>query len=364
MIIRCCRSYRRRRYSFRDLGWSGVIAMRWLLLSAVVVLSSIALSCARAQQTPPPEPPKDETAAAANEAPDPVRQALQAYVDAFNSHDPAAVAALWTEKGVHVNKETGERTSGRDALTKDFTELFASSPAIALSGEAEEVRMIGGDAAVVDGVTTIVAPDQEPTSSAFTAVMVKQGDKWLIDAVHESDVPTPETAREALAPLEWMVGSWQDETDGAAITTKVRWSASESFLVRSYSMARDGQPEFEGTQVIGWDPAAKQVRSWAFNSDGSFGEGVWSENGADWLIRSVYTLPDGRSASATQVLTPVDADTATVQMIAKEVDGAPEPSTDPVTMKRIADVEATAAAPTDANAAQASAATETAGVTP
>ena len=31
------------------------------------------------------------------------------------------------------------------------------------------------------------------------------------------------------------------------------------------------------TQRIGWDPAAKQIRSWEFDSEGGFGEGTWGE---------------------------------------------------------------------------------------
>jgi uncharacterized protein (TIGR02246 family) len=284
-----------------------------------------------------------QTAPIAADPTEPIKQALAAYVDAFNKHDAAAVASHWTEQGVHVNKETGARTRGREALAKDFAALFAESPAIVLSGSADEIRLVGADAAMIDGVSTVVVPNEEPVQSAFSAILVKQGDKWLIDAVHESDLPVPESAQAVLQPLAWMVGSWQDETDGAAVTTRTRWAAGESFLVRSYNVAREGIEPFEGTQVIGWDPVAEQIRSWTFSSDGSFGEGFWSKNGGDWMVRTVQTLPDGRIASGTQVITRVDDDTASVQMIAKEIDGAPEPSADPVTMKRIADLDSTAA---------------------
>jgi hypothetical protein len=36
-----------------------------------------------------------------------------------------------------------------------------------------------------------------------------------------------------------------------------------------------------GTQWIGWDPAAKQIRSWSFEADGGYGESVWTKQGAD-----------------------------------------------------------------------------------
>jgi uncharacterized protein (TIGR02246 family) len=304
---------------------------------------------AQASPTPPATatpaaPPTDDTVA--------VQQAMAAYVEAFNRHDAEGLVSLWTPNGTYVNKETGERSSGRDALAKDFAEVFAATPEILLSGGADEVRVIGGDTAIVDGVTTVVSPNAEPAVSAYTAIFVKQDGKWLLDTVHESDLPTPETPRQALKPLEWMVGAWQDESDTATVSSVMRWSPSQAFLIRSYDVIREDEEPFQGTQIIGWDPAVKQIRSWAFNSDGSFSEGSWSQNGAEWIVRKSETMADGRLASGTQVITQIDPDTITVQTIAKEIDGAPEPTADPVTMKRVAEtadaVPATAAPATGA----------------
>jgi hypothetical protein len=81
-----------------------------------------------------------------------------------------------------------------------------------------------------------------------------------------------------------------------------------------------------------------------------------------WLVRTTQTLPDGGAASATQVITMVDADTATVQTVGKEVNGAPEPASEPVTMIRAAEPEAsppTAGTPAGGAAAGSAAATAT-----
>lgn len=286
-------------------------------------------SPARPATTTPAAPPANDTVA--------VQQALAAYVEAFNRHDAETLVSLWTPTGTYVNKETGERSSGREALAKDFAKVFAATPEILLSGGADEARVIGGDTAIVDGVTTVVSPNAEPALSAYTAIFVKQDGKWLLDTVHESDLPTPETPRQALKPLEWMVGSWQDESDAATVSSVMRWSPSQAFLIRSYDVIREDEEPFQGTQIIGWDPAVKQIRSWAFNSDGSFSEGSWSQNGAEWIVRKSETMADGKLASGTQVITQIDPDTITVQTIAKEIDGAPEPTADPVTMKRVAE---------------------------
>jgi uncharacterized protein (TIGR02246 family) len=302
------------------------------------------------------------TAAPAEEA-NGVEFALKRYIVTFNSHDAAKLAELWTENAVYVDKATGLRTEGRAALTADFAKLFAASPGVVLSGDVEGIREIGADAAMVDGVSRTMTPDSEPSVSAFTAVFVKRDGKWLIDSVHETTLPMPETPRQALEPLAWMVGHWQDAGGGDLVDTNVRWAPGNAFLIRSYTAQREGEElPFAGTQVIGWDPRSKQIRSWTFSSDGSFGDGAWSKNGNEWLVRTTQTLPDGGAASATQVITMVDADTATVQTVGKEVNGAPEPASEPVTMIRAAEPEAsppTAGTPAGGAAAGSAAATAT-----
>lgn len=53
---------------------------------------------------------------------DAVREAMRTtYVDAFNTNDAAAVAALWSENAVYVDRETEERLEGREALQEILT---------------------------------------------------------------------------------------------------------------------------------------------------------------------------------------------------------------------------------------------------
>ena len=75
-----------------------------------------------------------------------------------------------------------------------------------------------------------------------------------------------------------------------------------------------------GTEVIGWDPRTSRIRSWVFDSDGGFGENVWVHDGNRWLIKYSGTLADGSEASATHILTNVDAATATLQSKDRVVD--------------------------------------------
>lgn len=265
-----------------------------------------------------------------------IRSRLNAYLDAFNSNEAATVAGFWAEDAVSLNEETGERTIGRDALRADFHDFFAQTPGAKLTGQVEHVRLVRPDVAIAEGEVTLFAPDAEPTASAFTAVLVKEGDAWLIESSQERELPSPETSSDALEQLAWLVGEWQDETDGVEISTAVRWSPNRAFLIRSYHAMYDDGAEFQGTQIIGWDPRGKQFRTWSFNSDGSFGEGVASSSGDAWQVKITQTQSDGTLATATQVITRLDADTLTVEKIGQTLDGVPMPASEPVTVVRTA----------------------------
>ncbi len=264
----------------------------------------------------------------------PIREALQGYVASFNEHDAAAVAAHWVEDAVYVDRETGTTIEGRDAIEAEFATIFDSNPEVQLVGEVTDISFVTDDVAIANGTATVYAPDADPSLATFSATFVKDGAVWLLHTVHESDAAVPETAYDALQPLAWMVGTWVDESDAVRVETKVSWAPGGSFLIRSFSVEAADETVKEGTQVIGWDPRAREIRSWAFDSDGSFGDGVWTQSSGKWLVQSTQTLADGAAASGTYVITQVDENTMTVQLIGHEVEGEPQPTSEAVTIVR------------------------------
>lgn len=266
-----------------------------------------------------------------------IRKFVSSYVDAFNKQDLAAVAAMWAEGGAHVDRQTGDRTEGRAAIRADLAEVFKSKTKTRLAGTVDRVRFIKPDVASIEGTSTTSVPDEEPSVSQFSAILVKHGENWQIDSIEEMPVPQPATAHDALRELGWLEGNWVDDSKDSPVVSTFRWSANGSFLIRSFS-TKDGDEVTQlGTQIIGWDPRSRQIRSWTFNTDGSFGDGVWSHNGEDWLIKSSQTLADGRAASGTYVITPVDENTLAMRLVGHEVEGEPIPSSDPVSIVRVPD---------------------------
>ena len=147
--------------------------------------------------------------------------------------------------------------------------------------------------------------------------------------------------RKTIEPAFWLVGEWSDVSDDAEVSASVRWSKNRTFLVNSFKVSVKDQDDLEGTQVIGWDAAARQIRSWVFDSDGGFVEGIWSRRGPQWFVRANAVLPDGRRASATNIYTPIDANSFTLKSIGRKLDGQFQPNVEEIkVVKKSAHAEA------------------------
>ncbi len=263
-----------------------------------------------------------------------VREAIRAYVTAFNAQDLAALEKLWSEKAIYVDEQTGQRTEGRGPIVQDIKTAFENSTALNLAGSIETVRMVKEDVALVDG-EAMLSDGSEPIVNRFSAVLLKQNGGWVIDSMQERAVALPASAADALAELEWLVGQWQDESSESPVRAIVKSAVGGSFLVRTFeATGAEGSP-LQSTQIIGWDPRAQHFRSWTFDADGSFGDGVWSKSDDQWLIKSTQTLSDGRAASGTYVMTVQDVDSFSVQLIGREIEGEPQPASPAVSVKRV-----------------------------
>ena len=139
-------------------------------------------------------------------------------------------------------------------------------------------------------------------SRLYTVLYVKRDGRWLISSVREEPDPLVRP-HDRLKDLEWMVGEWVDEGPDSVVRVNCRWSEDENFLIRSFTVKRQGKPVMTVTQRIGWDPLARQFRSWEFDSEGGFGEGKWSRDGDRWVVKHTGVRPEGTTASATNIMT-------------------------------------------------------------
>ena len=298
--------------------------MRTVLLTVVVAVIQFGWTASL---------PADDAVASDETA---VRACGAAFLTAYNAGDAAALAGLWTPEAVYVDPATGEATVGRDAIEAQFADAFADQSGAKLTVDVDSIEFVSPNVAIERGAAHVLRPSAEPYDSQFTAVLVKRDGKWLLDRVSETEPAQPPPSNyEHLKDLEWMIGSWVDNADaGITIQTDCAWTKNKNFMTRSFAVAAGDEVDMAGMQIVGWDPATKQIRSWVFDSDGGFGEGRWTRKGNEWYIETTGTLPDGGRSSAVNIITAVDANSFTWQSVSREVDGQLQPNIDEVLIVR------------------------------
>jgi uncharacterized protein (TIGR02246 family) len=259
----------------------------------------------------------------------------EAFLEAFHKGDAKALAAFWTNDGDYT-EVTGRHLKGRTEIEKAFTGFFAENKGLKLRIDSESLRFVTPDVAIEEGMTAVIPPDGGPPSRArYNIVHVKKDGQWQLANVTDTRF-TPPTQYKHLRELEWLIGEWAAANDkGPAPRVAYSWAKDQNFIHSSYAATFKSIAIGGGNQVIGYDPAAKQIRSWTFELNGGFGEGIWSRDGKKWTIKSTATTTDGAKLTLTQVFTHVDTDTFTWQMKDLTVGGKAHPDAPEVTMKRV-----------------------------
>ena len=154
----------------------------------VATLVALAIPSPIATQAPSPETP--------------VRQAVQAFYAAFNSHQFDRGAEFTTDDWNHVNP-LGGWTRGRAAVLKELKEVHSTFlKGVSDTIEQMDVRFATPDVAVAtvtSRVGTFTTPDgakHENEHQIRTFVVVKRGARWLILQDHNTIVmPQPPAGR-------------------------------------------------------------------------------------------------------------------------------------------------------------------------
>lgn len=142
------------------------------------------------------------------------------------------------------------------------------------------------------------------------------------------------TTDQHLKDLEWIIGAWIDEDPDVEINSIYRWNETKNFIVGDFSLSSAGKLELQGTQIIAWDHFKQKIRSWMFDSDGTFGEATWYKKGKSWVVENSQTLNDGSQASAINIYTPIDSNRYTWESEGREVGGILLPNIDPIIVKK------------------------------
>jgi uncharacterized protein (TIGR02246 family) len=238
-----------------------------------------------------------------------VRDAIAAYVAAYNKKDAAKLAEFFTADGTLIDSDN-VATRGREAIAQDFSEAFGEQSTYTLEANVDRIRLITPEVAQAEGLGRLVSPKEATIAKQFVALLARQGDAWKIAEIRDYPAPADSiTPYERMKELDWMVGDWVDENDDVQVTSSVKWGQGKAYLLRDYTVQIKGEPGSSGLMIIAWDPLTDQIKSWIFNADGGRGEGSWTRAADNqWVVKAHGSTGDGRPTSATQVITLVNKD--------------------------------------------------------
>ena len=263
-----------------------------------------------------------------------IQAAVQSYVTAYLARDAEQLAAHWSPDGVYTSRTDGSQFVGREAILEEFKRTLAGENVPKLAVTTESIDFISPNVALERGTATVTQGDEDPFRSTYTAVYVKHDGQWLLDRVTEDEIVVTYSNRDRLAELDWLIGEWVDIVDGLTIELDCRWTRNQNFISRTYKVFGDGDVQSSGLQIIGWDPAAQQIRSWLFDSDGGYVSGIWSKRDTKWVVQSTATLPDGATGSFTSVFRPLEDGSYGWQKINRVLDGQLLPNIEETIVQR------------------------------
>ncbi|HEX3598663.1 MAG TPA: SgcJ/EcaC family oxidoreductase [Lacipirellulaceae bacterium] len=273
-------------------------------------------------------------AAPSTSAEDAIRRSAQEFVEAYDHGNAEAVAAEWAPDGDYI---IGQQTiKGREAIAKLYTEFFRANPGSKMTVKIDSIRVLAPTVAIEQGTASVEgSANGPPSASAYSAVHVKQGDKWLMASVREEEVPSI-SANTDLSDLAWLIGQWAADGDAGKADINFEWMANKHFLRGEVSVKakKEGAPA-GGVQIIGKNPQTGRIVSWFFSADGGHGYGEWFKDGTRWMINTQGMSADGAPTTATNVVYRADDNVMSWQSINRAIGEMKLPDQREVVIERV-----------------------------
>lgn len=147
-----------------------------------------------------------------------------------------------------------------------------------------------------------------------------------------------------LDELDWLLGDWSADADGAQVRTTCAWDAGRRFLIRHIYVERNGKLLHSVGQRFGYDPVAKSIKVWSFDRDGSHAEGTITPDGANWVFATQGVSSSGATWNSTNTYSEITPKGFTLSSASQ---GATGPAKTSVLKFTPYTPETPAAAPTD-----------------
>jgi len=254
-----------------------------------------------------------------------VATSIRSFAAAFNAGDAQKLSSHFAEDGEYIDDD-GTLFKGRENIEAEFAAFFKAVPGSQIAIDVNDIRFIGKSMALEEGTVRVTQGQAGAVFvSRYIVVYTLTRDRWQIASARDLD-SRPAGHHDRLKPLEWLIGDWVDESDESTVATSNRWSEDGNYILTRFHIDMDGTRVMSGMQRIGWDPQKQEIRSWIFDSEGGFGNGIWTGVDAGWIVKSTFVLPDGSSASATSTYAPQGQDAFRLTLSQRILSGRPLPN--------------------------------------
>jgi uncharacterized protein (TIGR02246 family) len=249
----------------------------------------------------------------------------RAYEAAYAKGDVKALAAFFAEDAQYTSDD-GRTFSGRAAIEESIHAGLLTKKGSKLAIDVDSVRVLAPEVVLEKGSPTVTSKSGEVNGALYTAIHVKKDGKWKISELVETPQPSV-SPHDQLTELAWLVGEWEesDKSNDLSVQSKYDWARGGNFLTRNVTVKKSGETTLEGWQIIGWDPVEEGIRSWTFDGEGGYSEGVFTRDGDRWLARETGYAPDGSRTTADITISRVSADRFTWESNNRTLDGDPQP---------------------------------------
>lgn len=296
--------------------------MKKLNLFGLVIFTSIGwFSLLHGQETATTPSPAKIQEAAWLEA---IRSDSEKLSAAFNAGNAEAVAKFFLPQAELID-ERGTIYQGEKEIRGVLSALFEEFPGVRLKVNRESIRT-AGPVVIEEGTRTLAAEDGKNSALfRYIAVWAKSDTSWKLASHREFAADPAPTANDYLQSIAWLEGSWINEGADGTVAIQFQWSEDQNYLLGEFTMTDASGATRKSSQRIGWDAKAGHIRSWLFDADGGFSDGVWTVLEDEVVVKSASVNPSGSSASATLTLKQVDKDHFTFSGAERIVGGNREP---------------------------------------
>jgi uncharacterized protein (TIGR02246 family) len=180
------------------------------------------------------------------------------YEEAYNKGDAKTLAGFYSDDVDYIDQD-GAEVKGRDAMQKLLADNFQQNPGVKLTITTEEVKQLTPEVKVSRGFATVTPASGAATTTRYTLVKVRKGDHWEVSQINEREAP-PLSAYSKLEALEWLIGTWQDKSEGQTVQAKINWAGDKNFLVRTINVqGNQNHDRWVGNNRLGSGAAADSV---------------------------------------------------------------------------------------------------------